>query len=352
MTIKKLLWFVLLTLILAAISQATVRSFVMTNAPQLEIFYEIKNEVWGGGSHWATSLRILEGKGGYVWSNRLLAPYMVLAISKIGVSYKIAAIIFYWCGIFAINFLLFFLIKKLTNKIGVALAWVIFFNFMFVTFQDRSSWGWFYTFDILTIIFFTIFSYLVVNKNSISSLVILFIVALTNREDALFMAVFVAISAINFEIKKPFINFQDIRRFALGLTLMATAVLYTKYMRQHISLIPPEHFGVAAGNSVVSIKTAFYNLFIRNFSFDNDPFFFNAPDGFWLIGSTLTVCAVFNKMTRPRKNLILIYILMVLSIMIFGNQGANEVRLYMPLFPMFIFIMLGLQQDDNVANRD
>ena len=177
---------------------------------------------------------------------------------------------------------------------------------MFVTFQDRSSWGWFYTFDILTIIFFTIFSYLVVNKNSIYSLVILFVVALTNREDALFMAVFVAISAINFEIKKPFINFQDIRRFALGLTLMATAVLYTKYMRQHISLIPPEHFGVAAGNSVVSIKTAFYNLFIRNFSFDNDPFFFNAPDGFWLIGSTLTVCAVFNKMTRPRKNLILI----------------------------------------------
>ena len=48
MPIKKLLWFLLLTLTLAAISQATVRSFVMTNAPQLEIFYEIKNEVWGG----------------------------------------------------------------------------------------------------------------------------------------------------------------------------------------------------------------------------------------------------------------------------------------------------------------
>jgi hypothetical protein len=347
MTIKKIVWFIFLTLTLAAISQATVRSFVMMNAPQLEIFYDIKNEVWGGGSHWATSLRILEGKGGYVWSNRLLAPYVVLAISKIGVSYKIAAIIFYWCGLFAINFILFFLVKKLTAKVSIALAWVVFFNFMFVIFQDRSSWGWFYTFDILTIIFFTIFSYLVVNKNSIYSIVLLFIVALTNREDAMFMAVFIAISAVHFEAKKPFIKLQDLAKFALGLALMTTAVLYTKYVREYMSLIPPEHFGFAAGNSVVSIKTAFYNLFIRNFSFDNDPFFFNAPDGFWLIGSTVTVGAIFNKVSRPRKDLILIYILMVLSIMIFGNQGANEVRLYMPLFPMFIFIMLGLHLDKN-----
>jgi hypothetical protein len=339
--LKKILLFVLLILTLAAISQATVRTFVNWNAPQLEIFYEIKNDVWEGGSLWATSLRIVEGKGTYVWSNRLLAPYAVLAISKAtDISYRHAAIAFYWIGIFAINFILFFLIKASNIKIGQALAWTIIFNFLFLIFQDRSSWGWFYTFDIFSIIFFTIFAYLVVNQKPIFFIFALFCLALTNREDAVFIAFYLTLSALSLGTTYPFLKLQSARGFVAGLILIAVSAFYTKYVRDVVSLVKPEKVDFAIGNSVTSIKTALYNLFVRNFSFESDPFFFNAPDGFWLIGSTVLICTAFKDASASTKNLILTYIVMVSAIAIFGNATTNEVRLYMPLFPMFIFIML------------
>jgi hypothetical protein len=326
---------------LVAISQATVRTFMLWNAPQIEIFYEVKNEVWGGGSLWATSLRILEGNGTYVWSNRLLAPYVILAISKLGVSYKVAAIIFYWAGIFVINFTIYFLLLRSKASHHVALAWVTFFNFMFLIFQDRSGWGWFYSFDILSILFFTIFAYLAVNKK-IGLLIITFAFAITNREDAIFIALYIALSGVSFKAGFPLVKIEQARRLATGAALGVFAVGYTKYIRDHVSLLKPSDDQRAIGNSITSIGDALYNLIIRNFSTSGDPYLFNAPDGLWLIGSTAVMCSVFGRVTQERKNLILTYVAMVLAIIVFGNAGANEVRLYMPLFPVFIFTLFGV----------
>lgn len=299
----------------------------------------------GGGSLWATSLRILEGKGTYVWSNRLLAPYVILAISKIGVSYKVAAIIFYWVGIFVINFTMYFLLLRSKASPHIALAWVTFFNFMFLIFQDRSGWGWFYSFDILSILFFTIFAYFAVNKK-LGLMLVTFAFAITNREDAIFIALYIALSAVSFKSRLPVVKIERARRLITGIALGVFSVVYTKYTRDHFSLLKPSDDQRAIGNTITSIGDALYNLVIRNFSVSGDPYLFNVPDGLWLIGSTAVMCSVYTRVTKERKDLILTYVAMVFAIIVFGNAGANEVRLYMPLFPVFIFTLFGVNLND------
>jgi hypothetical protein len=284
----------------------------------------------------------LEGNGSYTWSNRLLAPYVILAISKFGVSYKVAAIIFYWVGIFVINFTIYFLLLRSKASHYTALAWVTFFNFMFLIFQDRSSWGWFYSFDILSILFFTIFAYSAVNKK-FSLIIVTFALAITNREDAIFIALYIALSGVSFKSRFPLVKIEQARLLVTGMALGVLAVVYTKYTRDYFSLLKPSNDQRAIGNSITSLGDALYNLVIRNFSISADPYLFNAPDGLWLIGSTAVLCSFYTHVTQERKNLILTYVAMVLAIIVFGNAGANEVRLYMPLFPVFIFILVGVK---------
>ncbi len=197
------------------------------------------------------------------------------------------------------KFFIVFFVEKIETKLLLNKADPLggIFNFIFLIFQDRSSWGWFYTFDILSIIFFTIFPYLVINKKPTFLLVLLFLVALTNREDAIFIAFYIAISAFLLQSGWLFLRLKSLGRLTLGAALGLFAITYTKYVRDYVSILKPTGADFALGNSVTSLKTGFYNLFIRNFSLDGDPHLFNAPDGFWLIGSVIAVCSTYFKVS-------------------------------------------------------
>jgi hypothetical protein len=117
--------------------------------------------------------------------------------------------------------------------------------------------------------------------------------------------------------------------------------LFTTWARNHFTTDRPPIGNVTYGNTVISVKTALHNLFIKNFDGERDSFFFKIPDGFWLIASSFCVLYFFRSVNRPRQHLIMIYLMLVASIVVFGNHLENETRLYMPLFPIFAFIMAG-----------
>jgi hypothetical protein len=340
-SIKKALYIIGYLLVIAAISQATFKTFAYQYAPHLEIFYQITHiQEWKGGNLWSIAKHLLDGTPRtdlpmYTWANRQLAPRIILGISSIGISYREAAIVFYWCGIFVINFILTYTLIKSQKSHKETLGLVILFNYLFIVFHDRTGLGWLYTWDILSIIFFTIFSYCVVNEKPKYYLVILFFIALLNREDAAFIALYILISGFNIKISKLSVNIKNIYSIILGCSLIIVSLAYTKAARDYFAFTTKNN---TIGNSVTSLHTALYDLFVRNFSFNNDKFFFNAIDGFWLIASAALAVLIYRNAKQSVRDLIFIYILFILSIIIFGNQAINEIRLYLPLFPIFIFI--------------
>jgi hypothetical protein len=321
---------------IAGLSQATVRAFMFWNAPQMGLLFAVKD-----GGLYRHSENIVLGVGAYVWSNRILSPYMLFGMTKFGMTYQMAAIIFYWVGIFLNNYVFYYLMRKSSVPVAASFAWLVAFNLFFIIFQDKTSHGCFYTWDMLCILFFSIFAYFVVTEKPVAWFIPLFLIAITNREDAAFIALYLILSSVvitGFHYRKWVVLKL---RLLTGVALMAAGFLFTTWARNHFTTDRPPVGNVTYGNTVISVKTALHNLFIKNFDGERDSFFFKIPDGFWLIASSFCVMYFFRSVNRPRQHLTMIYLMLVASIVVFGNHLENETRLYMPLFPIFAFIMAG-----------
>jgi hypothetical protein len=319
---------------LAILSQATVRTFMFWNAPQIGLFYAVKD-----GGLYRHAENIVMGSGAYVWSNRILSPYLLLGLTNFGWTYQTAAIIFYWCMIFINNFVFYFLLRRISVSVAASFGWLVAFNLFFIYFQDRTSHGCFYPWDMLCILFFTIFSYLAIAGKSTLWFVPLFLIAMINREDASFIALYLILSSVVIQVSKPMSVNVDKARFVIGAALLALGTWFTIWARKRFTSDLPPAGNVTHGNTVIDVKTAIDTLFIRNFNGSHDPFFFKIPDGAWLIVSVVLLMYFYLSACHIKRSLITIYILMVGSIVFFGNHLENETRLYMPLFPMFAFIL-------------
>jgi hypothetical protein len=321
-------------LMIAALSQATVRAFMFWNAPQIGLFYAVKD-----GGLYKHSENIVNGVGAYVWSNRILSPYMLLGMTNFGWTYQMAAIVFYWVMIFLNNYVFYYLLRKINVPVATSFGWLVAFNLFFIIFQDKTSHGCFYTWDMLCIFFFTIFAYLVVAEKSPIWFAVLFLFAIVNREDAAFIALYLIFSAFIVTTVRPWSVRLDRVRLLVGALLMTFGFFFTTWARKYFTTEIPPVGNVTHGNTVIDIKTALYTLFVRNFNGDHDKFFFKIPDGAWLIGSALMALYFLRSVNLARKHLVALYVLMVGSIVLFGNHLENETRLYMPLFPILAFIL-------------
>src|SRR5690606_25758448 len=118
------------------------------------------------------------------YQNRLLMPSAINLLINFGLEAKKSLLIIYLVGIFLHNLILIYCLKKMYCDI---VAWVslLVWTLLFCFYQHY----WFYPWDIFDISLFTITTYVLASGKHKNSLLILYPIALLNRESALFLPI-------------------------------------------------------------------------------------------------------------------------------------------------------------------
>jgi len=174
------------------------------------------------------AVSITEGQSGWrVNQNRLLGPYMTTTIMRgTGWNARRSYIFLTVALLFLVNFLSYYLFKSLYNgNKNYGLLYCAVFAALFVAILDDQ---FLYIFDYLDALVGLLFAYGVVRHKSISYFIPIFFVGIFNREQALFIPLWLILCSIKIVKRKILLN----RTWLLsGSLLMSFGVLYTKIAR-------------------------------------------------------------------------------------------------------------------------
>ncbi len=306
-----------LFLLLLLISAAVYKTLMQIHAPH---FTALQHAAYG----------IIEGKPHWIaYQNRLLGPTLVYIISKTGISYPVALKIFTLLTIVAQNFLLFFLLRKTGLLIKEALTHTLMYALAFLLVQHR----WFYTWDSIDAIIFTLFAYGVVQNQRLGYFLIIFFIELLNRESALFISLFIIINAFTFSIKDRKIQITSKAKLLTGILLTVAGAVYTKFIRDYLFISRsdnlPDNEHQLIGNHI-NLITNLKNLFFYNLSS------IEIINTAFILGSLAYLIHQAKAYTEAQIKAVVIYSAIVANILIFGT--INETRMYIILLPFIIFI--------------
>jgi len=161
--------------------------------------------------------------------NRLLGPFIVKGLSMLTRGdYRNALFLFNAIFITALNFTTYYFFGKLTGNLRKALLYAIFAAAGFAALQDYNV---LFTWDIISVLVFTILGYLIFKKSKNYCFILLFITAIFNREDALFISLWLMIDSVgrNDGIGKLYLS--DPKKLVAGLASLIYGVAYVKYIR-------------------------------------------------------------------------------------------------------------------------
>ena len=272
--------------------------------------------VMDGHPHWIT------------YQNRLLGPCVVWLISKCGCSFSFALTLFFSMGIIIEIFLLNCLLRSLGCSHQAAFLWTTLYGFLFISYQHY----WFYPWDTVESILWTIFAYGVLRHKTTLYFVVLFFIALLNRESALFIPLFLIlreISAILLENNE--LRFTSIRTIMLAALLFVFGVTWTHVIREQLLIsqtmsatyVPEDFF---LGN-MIKLQN-FYDLVYNPSAILGT---------LWIVGSSLLLITVIPYDSKAHRDLLFIYLCMLCGVLLFGL--IFETRIYISLFPIFIFLI-------------
>lgn len=278
------------------------------------------------------------------FSNRLLAPYTIEAISLLGMSYSQAHHVFVFLLTLAQNLLIFALIFSLSGRrLGTAWRYFLVYIALFLLVQDKESFSWDY-FDLL---FFTLFSWMVFSGQPWRYFLLLFPLALLNRESALFMAVYLLLDGVQIVWigSRIQVHKRSMVHMVLGGVFMVGGLLFVEWLR-----------GVNFVTSFYSVNGLdlshrwFGNHFqlltnIKDLVWDN----FQSLDilnTMLFLGFALYPLWWFHNAKEPvserHLRFLITYYSVMLGVLVFGL--VNESRLYLILIPMLLFYDLAMRQ--------
>ncbi|KTD67993.1 hypothetical protein Lste_1151 [Legionella steelei] len=269
---------------------------------------------------------VIEGKPHWIaYQNRILGPYIVLAMSKLGLTYS-TALKTYFFTTFLIENLLLQSIAKTTLKLEERRVRIFMLRYcvLFLIFQDY----WYYPWDSMDIIFFTLFANMILTQSRDVWIVLLFFIALLNRESALFIAFYFIIRGINLN-NAPKITISSINDVTIGLGLIVLGIAETKIVRTLLFQSKPDGTPdlqhEMLGNFIVLKENLTLNLTLNK--------------GWFFIAITLGLLSlIYRKFNQNQKELFMIYVVIILSIITFAM--IKESRVYLMLIPMFILLFL------------
>ena len=203
---------------------------------------------------------------------------------------------------------------------------IIIYLFAFLIFQH----SWFYTWDSLDIIIFTFFMYCVFFSKSMAYFVLLFFVAILNRESALFIALYILIDSFNIKGKLYLVS---PRKLIIGIVLIIIGITYTKIIRDILilsqTLVLDANTYELFGNHIHffnNLKNLFYhNIFSSNIVISS-----------FVLGTLFYFGHSIKYYSDSQIKVAIIYFFIMLNIIVFGI--INETRMYFILFPLIIFL--------------
>lgn len=290
---------------------------------------------------WRAAYSVLEGKPNWIaYQNRLLGPSIVYLISKIGVSYSFALIIYIFLMTALQNLLLYFLLRKMNISCHNALIWVSLYSFAFLLVQ----YHWFYPWDSIDAIIFTLFAYGIFQGKSLRYFLLLFCVELLNRETALFIALYIIIDSFHFGPVNNRFYLASKKKLIIGIFLILFGAIYTKAIRDYLFISRhnglPDTAHELIGNHIYLISNLknlfFYNLFslkVINTSF--------------ILGTIVFLIYYVKLYTDAQIKLLLVYCAIVANILVFGL--INETRMYIILIPFLIFFIVFVDRNLTIA---
>lgn len=168
------------------------------------------------------------------YQNRLLGPYLVQFISQLtGWTFAKSFEMFFITSLTLTNFVSFYVFYALTRNRLVSLKYTFYFLLCFLALQDNQ---WLYLWDLMDITIFLVFAYgIFINWNT-RFFIYLFILSILNKENALFISLWLIIDAFKYESKSTKdtqtkslkINYS---KLSLGIFLTIGGTIYTKLVR-------------------------------------------------------------------------------------------------------------------------
>lgn len=276
---------------------------------------------------------VLQGKVyNCAFQNRLIGPLAVRAIQTfLGLSVPKSYFIFILLMLPVTNIILFMLFYRLSRDENVSLRYLLYLILSFILLQDND---YFYSWDVVGLLLFSLFAFGIFMRRSTSFFIFLFTVAIFNKEDALFIPLWLIIDAFALEGKKRFKSYvQDYQKLGIGMILILAGAGFIKYIRAKLWVFRPEFAGF--GNQFelfISLKRLFYENF------------FNLK-----IIITLFVISVayFFFMNRKRMSfytikIVVLFFCMYVATITFGV--IHETRIWFNIIPFMLMFHMHFQR--------
>ncbi|MCL4268837.1 MAG: hypothetical protein KJZ72_04805 [Anaerolineales bacterium] len=271
-----------------------------------------------------STFRVLAGKPDWLaYQNRLLAPFLVSIITSFGVSQVSALKIFVLFMVVGQNVLLFLLFSTSKEASRNAIFAVLAYTILFLFVQEYRLYPW----DYVDIFLFTFFAWGVFERKSLLFFVLLFFVAILNRESALFISLYMALDA--FEIDGKLI-LKSKTKLITGIALTIAGILFVIAIREFLFISQPGGFNDSKHELIGNHFNLLKNL---NALFVGNIASFQILNSLFLLGSMGYVLTFLKHKWKA----VLIYLVLLLNILIFGV--VNESRLYGILLPFLIFFL-------------
>jgi hypothetical protein len=304
---------------------------------EIRVIYYIHNEKLGYLAHAANA--VLTGKTQWEgFQNRLLGPYLLKIADGITNNVHTSSYFLFLCVmIAATNIILFFLFLKLCGDRTISLKYILYFSASFTALQDYT---FLYTWDLISLLVFSVFSYAVFKKKGIMLFVALFFIELFNREDAVYIAAWIFIDSFEYFCEDRFnVRLVNVYKAITGAVLMTVGFAYIVKIRNILWL-----GGTTAGdNRVLSGNT---NVFLQNIKLLLSNFF-----SLNIMISALILYVIYyfykNRRVLPDQyyKIYLVFLCMFVSSFVFGN--INETRIWFIFIPLYLMSKISLESRED-----
>ncbi len=276
------------------------------------------------------------------YQNRLLGPCLVQLVSQVtGWTFQRTFSLFVNATVALANFISFYAVLDLTKNRRISLKYAFYYSLFFLALQDNH---WLYLWDLINLSLFFMFAYGIFKNWKMRFFAYLFVVCLLNREDALFVALWLVIDAFTYNRKllkdfKAECSIINRSQLFIGIFLIVVGIVYTKFIRDLLFVESSLNgIGLDLRHAAIGEHITFFTniAYLFNFWQQNN---LNIIPAYICIVLTIYLCIKLRH-DEFLKKIGWLFACMSISIFAFGRIG--ETRVFFMLIPFIMIINLKL----------
>ena len=298
-------------------------------------------------------LGVVEGTPlGKVYQNRLLGPVLAWALSRVFGHFEVCFYVLFCAFWTSANVIMYLSALRLTRREDQARRAVASFILLtLILFWQKGTI--FYLWDALDAVFFTLFAYAIFTRCATKYLVSLFLLELLNREAALFISVWMMLSA--FTLSKvssgKALSLKEPARLGIGFALALSCIVLVRVTRDALfrhdllpNMVLPSAVHLVLGN---------YWLPSLNLQVIVGGLKHPSPVSLATFG-VYPALAAFVFFQRNRLTPYLVQVMVLLALMMISNfcfANAGELRTWIDLLPLLILFHFSREGRDPETAR-